>query len=114
LNGKEALKPKNGNQDEVLKSLVEQFSDPALKSSTRILILISLALNKKLRFVDLMLLTGTGKGSLSNHLDKLEAAGYVKRKPLVTVRGPRIAVEITQKGLLVYANFVKLIGQIKQ
>ncbi len=69
---------------------------------------------KKLRFVDLMLLTGTGKGSLSNHLDKLEAAGYVKKKSLVYIRGPRVAVEITQKGITIYETFVKLIGQIKE
>lgn len=61
-----------------------------------------------------MLLTGMGKGSLSNHLDKLEAAGYVERKSLMTIRGPRIVVEVTAKGLVVYANFVKLLGKINK
>lgn len=102
------------SNSEVLKALGEQFNDPALKSSTRILILISLALNKKLRFVDLLLLTGLGKGSLSNHVDKLEAAGYVERRFLMTFRGPRVVVEVTQKGMAVYANFVKLVGQIRE
>jgi Transcriptional regulators len=113
LTEKQSPPPHSSNR-EILQALGEQFNDPALKSSTRILILISLALNKKLRFVDLMLLTGMGKGSLSNHLDKLEAAGYVERKSLMTIRGPRIVVEVTAKGLVVYANFVKLLGKINK
>jgi DNA-binding transcriptional ArsR family regulator len=60
---------------EALKDLGEQFSDPALKSSTRVLILISLALNRRMSVVRLLSLTGTGKGSLSNHLEKLERSG---------------------------------------
>ena len=113
MNEKEPSRPGSYHRD-VLKALGEQFNDPALKSSTRILILISLALNKKLRFVDLMLLTGMGKGSLSNHLDKLEDAGYVQKKSIMTIRGPRIVVEITEKGLAIYGSFVKLVGQIRE
>jgi hypothetical protein len=46
---------------EALKDLGEQFSDPA-KSSARILILISLALNRKMSVIRLLSLTGTRKG----------------------------------------------------
>jgi len=70
-----------------LRLLGESINEPALKSSIRILILISLALNKHLAFVDLLELTGLGKGSLSNHLDKLEASGLIKSRILRTFGG---------------------------
>jgi DNA-binding MarR family transcriptional regulator len=95
-----------GYQEEALKSLREQLSDPCLKSSTRVLILISLAMNTRLGFIDLLRLTGMGKGSLSNHLEKLEAAEYVKTKRVMVWGGHRVMVEITPKGLGVYENYV--------
>lgn len=98
--------------EDALKSLGEQLSDPTLKSSTRILILISLALNKKLGFIDLLNLTGTGKGSLSNHLEKLEEGQYVKSSSKMTFGGPRVIVEITQKGIDAYENLVKTLGKL--
>jgi hypothetical protein len=45
--------------DHALMNLGQQLSDPSLKSSTRMLILISLALNKRLGFTELLTLTGT-------------------------------------------------------
>jgi DNA-binding MarR family transcriptional regulator len=97
---------------DILKSLGEQLSDQSLRSSTRILILISLALNKKLGFTDLLNLTGTGKGSLSNHLEKLEAAEYVKSVSTMTFSGSRVVVEITQKGMDAYENLVKTLAKL--
>ncbi|HZW54922.1 MAG TPA: transcriptional regulator [Nitrososphaerales archaeon] len=90
------------------------FSDPCLKSSTRILILFSLALNSRLGFVDLLNLTGTGKGSLSNHLEKLEAAGYIRTRSTMTFSEPRIVAEITEKGLESYKTLVKTIGELRK
>ena len=50
--GKEEEKKQNGViENEALKSLSDQLSDPTLKSSARVLILISLTMNKKLSFV---------------------------------------------------------------
>jgi DNA-binding MarR family transcriptional regulator len=102
-----------GGYADDLKALGEQLSDPTLKSSTRILILISLALNKKLGFIDLLNLTGTGKGSLSNHLEKLEASGYVKSKRTMTFGGPRIIVEITEKGIKAYDDYVMTVSRLR-
>jgi DNA-binding MarR family transcriptional regulator len=96
---------------DALKSLSTQFNDPSLKSSTRVLILFSLALNQKLGFMDLLNLTGTGKGSLSNHLEKLEASGYIRTKSVMTFGGPRIVAEITEKGLESYKD---LLGSLKK
>jgi DNA-binding MarR family transcriptional regulator len=94
-------------QGEALKSLGDQLNDPCLKSSTRILILISLALNGKLGFLDLLQLTGLGKGSLSNHLEKLEVAGYIQTKRIMIFGGHRVIVEVTPKGLEVYESYMR-------
>jgi DNA-binding MarR family transcriptional regulator len=96
---------------DALKSLSTQFNDPCLKSSTRVLILFSLALNGKLGFGDLLNLTGTGKGSLSNHLEKLEVSGYIRTKSMMTFGGPRIVAEITEKGL---ESYKELLGSLKK
>jgi len=48
--------------EDAIKSLNEQLSEPSLKSSTRILILILLAMNKKLSASELRSLVGLGKG----------------------------------------------------
>lgn len=80
-------------------SLNERLSRGALKSSSRILILILLAMNKKSTATELRVLTGLGKGSLENHLEKLETAGYVKTRNIKVFGGWRQVVEITQEGL---------------
>ena len=80
-------------------SLSDQLSHASLKSSSRIMILILLAMNKKSTATELRTLTGLGKGSLQNHLEKLEAVGYVKTKNAKSFGGWRQTVEITQKGL---------------
>lgn len=82
-----------------LQSLNEQLSNAGLKSSSRILILILLAMNKKSTATELRALTGLGKGSLENHLQKLESVGYVKTKNIKSFGGWRQTVEITQEGL---------------
>lgn len=89
----------NLSESENLKSLNEQLNDPALKSSTRILILISLTMNKQLSFVQLLALTGMGKGSLENHLEKLVSSGYIATTNVRTFTGMRQLVRITERGL---------------
>lgn len=87
------------SKDEAIRALNEQLGDPSLKSSVRILILILLAMNKKLSSVELRALVGLGKGSLENHLEKLEAAGYITIRNVQAWGGTRQVVEITDKGL---------------
>ena len=84
---------------DTIKSLNEQLNDPSLKSSTRILILILLAMNKKLSASELRSLVGLGKGSLENHLAKLEASGLIKVRSVRSWGGTHQVVEITEKGL---------------
>ncbi len=88
--------------DETIRSLNEQLSDSTFKSSTRILILVLLALSRRLSSVELRTLTGLGKGSLENHLHKLEGFGYVRMSNAKSIgaRGStRQMVEITEKEL---------------
>ena len=97
-----------------LGSLRDRFSDPSLRSSTRVLILISLALNQKMSFVDLQNSIGIGKGSLSHHLEKMGSAGYVKVMTKATFRGDRTVVEITDKGLEAYDSMLEALSSLKR
>ncbi len=84
---------------DTIKSLNEQLNDPTFKSSTRILILILLAMNKKLTSVELRSFVGLGKGSLENHLAKMESSGLIRINSVRGWGGTHQVVEITEKGL---------------
>jgi DNA-binding MarR family transcriptional regulator len=92
-------KPAKAPSADAIKSLNEQLSDPTFKSSTRILILILLAMNKKLSAAELRSLVGLGKGSLENHLAKMEASGLIRVRSVRSWGGVHQIVEITEKGL---------------
>lgn len=65
--------------------------------------------------VQLRTLTGLGKGSLENHLNKLESLGYVRlsRAKSLGARGvPRQMVEITDKGLDACRALVKSMSSL--
>jgi DNA-binding MarR family transcriptional regulator len=91
--------PERIPNEAAIKSLNEQLSDPIFKSSTRILILILLSMNKKLSASELRSLIGLGKGSLENHLAKLEASGLINVRSVRSWGGRHQVVEITGKGL---------------
>ena len=86
---------------DTLKALNQQLADPSLKSSTRILILIMLTMNRTMSANDLRSMTGCGKGSLMNHLEKLEKAGYVRIRTTRSFSGSgwRQVVEVTEAGI---------------
>ena len=101
--------------DETVRSLNEQLSDSTFKSSTRILILVLLAMARRMSSVQLRTLTGLGKGSLENHLNKLESFGYVtiSNAKSIGARGPPMQmVEITGKGLETCRALVKSISNL--
>lgn len=101
--------------DEAIRSLREQLDDSTFKSSARILILVLLALSRGMSSVQLRTLTGLGKGSLENHLNKLESFGYVKLSYAKSMgaRGvPRQNVEITEKGLDACRALVKSVSSL--
>lgn len=104
----------SSSETDALGSLKDQFSGPSLRSSTRILILISLALNQKMSFVDLQNTIGVGKGSLSHHLETMEAAGYLITRTKATFRGDRTVVEITARGLEEYNAMLRALSSLKK
>ena len=70
---------------------------------------------RRMSSVELRTLTGLGKGSLENHLNKLESFGYVKisNEKSIGARGsPRRMVEITEKGLDACRALVKSISSL--
>ncbi len=105
-------KPSCTPNEEAIKSLNEQLSDPSLKSSARILILILLAMNKKMSAPQLRSLVGLGKGSLENHLAKLEVSGLVKVRSVRSWGGSHQVVEITEKGLADCKSLLKKIHNL--
>jgi DNA-binding PadR family transcriptional regulator len=102
-------------KDETIKSLNDQLGDSALNSSTRSLMLVLLAQARRMSSVELRTLTGLGKGSLENHLNKLESFGYVKisnAKSLGARGSPRQIIEITENGLDACRALVKSISSL--
>jgi DNA-binding MarR family transcriptional regulator len=102
-------------RDEAIHSLNEQLNDPTFKSSTRIMILVLLTLARRMSAVQLRTLTGLGKGSLENHLNKLESFGYVRvsRAKSLGARGvSRQMVEITEKGVDACRALVKSVSSL--
>lgn len=93
----------------ILEALQGHFNEPVMKSTARLLILITLALNRKLSFADLLMITSLGKGSLSNHLEKLESNNLIKIRTVFRAAGPRVYVEITQLGEEAYKNYSQLL-----
>ena len=97
---------------EAIKSLSEQLGDPTFKSSTRILILILLAMNKKLSASELRSFAELGKGSLENHLAKMESSGLITIRSVKSWGGTHQVVEITQKGLEECRSLLKKIHSL--
>lgn len=101
--------------DEAVQSLNEQLNDPTFKSSTRIMILVLLTLSRRMSAVQLRTLTGLGKGSLENHVNKLESFGYVRvrRTKSLGARGlSRQTVEITDKGVEACRAIVRSVSRL--
>lgn len=101
--------------DDAVRSLNEQLNDSTFKSSTRIMILVLLTLARRMSAVQLRTLTGLGKGSLENHLNKLEGSGYVRltyEKSLGARGVPRQMVEVTEKGVDACRAIVKSISSL--
>ncbi|WP_455463208.1 transcriptional regulator [Candidatus Hodarchaeum mangrovi] len=43
-------------------------------------------------------------GTLTAHLKQLERVGYIQQKDVISIYGPRVLVNITEKGLKTYNN----------
>ena len=56
-------------------------------------------------------------GSIPSHLKRLENAGYITQRDVITRKGPRILVDVTSKGANSYkktlVNFQHFLAEIK-
>jgi DNA-binding HxlR family transcriptional regulator len=97
---------------ENLKVLGDFLHQDPFRNSIRVLILISLGMNRHLGFTDLLELTEVSKGSLAHHLDQLAAAGFVSSRMVFTLMGPRIRVEITPTGIEAFENLTRALAHV--
>ncbi|MEM0157525.1 MAG: transcriptional regulator, partial [Thermoplasmataceae archaeon] len=93
----------------LISELSTQLNEPVMKSAARLTILIALALNRKLSFSELLAITSMGKGSLSNHLDKMQEYGLIRIRTVLRLSGPRTILEITEKGIEAYNTYSDLL-----
>ncbi len=92
-----------------LEKLSMLLNEPVMKSTARLSILITLALNRKLTFTELLTITSIGKGSLSNHIEKLESNGLVNVRTILRSSGPRVIIEISEKGVAAYRKYSEIL-----
>jgi len=100
-----------GAPPEPLTRLGVQFSQEELRSSTRVLIMLSLGVNRRMSFAALLRLSHCAKGSLSYHLKQLESAGLLRVSTVFTLSGPRVVADITEKGR---TRFGELMGELQR
>ena len=101
------------NESDSLRRLSLIFNDRALKSSPRLLILLSLSMNRKLRFTELSKLTGLAKGSLGNHLMKLSSSGYITIIEYSFFSSKRTTIKITEKGFETVRKYISAVNELE-
>ena len=80
--------------------------------SKRFLIMTLLFIFREMTEGDLAKATGIEWGSLSTHLSRLERRGYVRRRKMITGRGIRTIVSITEEGYERYKEEVEKLRDI--
>ena len=96
----------------LLEELSTRLGEPVMKSSQRLLIIIILWINGKMRFYELQSTLGIGKGSLSNHLDRLADNGIISMKDILTIAGPGKSIELTGKGREIMEQYSRIMSMI--
>ena len=91
-------------KDEANSQALPTELDPILMNPTRFIIATTLYLFGQKKEGDLKKILGIPWGNLSTHLRRLEEAGYIKRRHVLTVRGPRVMVSLTERGLDAYSK----------
>ena len=73
-------------------------SNPVLASPARLAIMLLLAIRRKMYFSELQKALGLTPGNLGSHLRKLEEAGYVRVKKVLTRIRPLTLIAIEPEG----------------
>ncbi|MFX0173565.1 MAG: transcriptional regulator [Candidatus Hodarchaeota archaeon] len=91
--------------------------DPVLFNATRLLIISLLVAIGPLTQGDLLKKCQLTWGALTAHIKQLQKSEYIEQRHIITLKGPRVLVDITQKGLVVYsetlAQLRQFIGKIE-
>ena len=57
-------------------------------------------------------------GSITTHLNRLQEVNYIQQRHVITLKGPRVLVDVTSKGIDVYketlANFQRFLGRMER
>jgi len=75
------------------------------QSQPRFSIVYLLFLKRRIGFIQLRDLLGLTPGNLDHHLRRLEEVGLTKSRRVLSWR-PLVVVEITQKGIEVFRNYI--------
>ncbi len=86
--------------------------DENIFNPRRFVIMTILYLFKSMTEGELAKATDIRWGSLSTHLKRLEDKNFIKRKKVITSRGLRTMVEITEKGYITYQEEVKKLSYV--
>lgn len=100
------------NVNRIIEKLSLWLDEPIMKSSTRLLIIIALYLNDYLTFTELLQIVHVGKGSLMNHLGKMQEKQIVKIKKVFSPAVPRTVIELSDLGRDIFKEYSKLMIQI--
>ena len=84
--------------------------DEDIFNPKRFAIMTVLFLFREMTEGDLAKAVGISWGSLSSHLKRLEEKGYVERKKVITTRGIRTVVRITDKG---YSRYIEEVEKLR-
>ncbi|RLI84917.1 MAG: hypothetical protein DRP01_07355 [Archaeoglobales archaeon] len=86
--------------------------DDDIFNPKRFAIMTVLFLFKEMTEGDLAKAVNISWGSLSNHLKRLESKGYIERRKVITIKGVRTVVRITELGYCKYREEVEKIRNV--
>ncbi len=92
----------------------EILNNKALKSTSRLIIILIIALNGKITFSNLHKYLGGSKGSLKNNLNIIEENKLIRSYNVFSLSGPRLVYEITPKGLEFYQKYFEILNQLNK
>ncbi|MFX1507078.1 MAG: transcriptional regulator [Promethearchaeota archaeon] len=92
--------------------------DPVLFNAKRLLIISLLVALGPLTQGDLQKKCQLTWGALTAHIKQLQKAQYIEQRHVITLKGPRALVDITQSGIQVYhdtlAQLKAFVGKIEE
>ncbi len=97
--------------DEEVISLIMDL-DPNLRHPVRFSIMTVLITTGPKTMGEIAKIIGVPWGPLSTHINRLKKSGYVRNFKVITMAGPRTLVEVTEKGLKAYFEYVEKLKKI--